>query len=110
MSVGVENWQETFVKFNRLSLSGTSDVALEAYLNRHKEITKIALCLDNDEAGRTATEKIVKKYTEKGYAACGIPPKLGKDYDEYLQAVRQNQQQNLFQPYVHSIAQGRGRK
>ena len=50
-----------FADAHRLSLGGTSDVALVAYLERKPFIKQVILCLDNDEAGRTAPERIRKK-------------------------------------------------
>ena len=37
---------------------GTSPVALVAFLERHPEITRVALYLDNDLAGRVNARKI----------------------------------------------------
>lgn len=68
---------------NRLSLSGTSDVALESYLQRYPEIRNIVLCLDNDEAGRKGIQKIHEKYADRYNISVHIP-KSGKDYNEML--------------------------
>ena len=43
---------------HRLSLGGTSDVALIAFLERNPQISRIILHLDNDAAGITAARKI----------------------------------------------------
>ena len=43
---------------HRLSLGGTSDVALITFLERNPQITRIVLLLDNDAAGITAARKI----------------------------------------------------
>ena len=48
-----------------LSLGGTSDVALEHYLNNHDNVKKIVTALDNDSAGVLAAEKITGKYKDK---------------------------------------------
>ncbi|MDO8686097.1 MAG: toprim domain-containing protein [Clostridiales bacterium] len=45
-----------------LSLGGLSDKALERYLVDNPSITRLTLCLDNDEAGRFASEQIKNKY------------------------------------------------
>ena len=51
----LEGWQWNGY---RLSLGGTSPVALVAFLERHPEITRVALYLDNDLAGRVNARKI----------------------------------------------------
>lgn len=56
-------WREQ----NRIALLGVNDYALECYLQTHQNIETIKFCLDNDEAGITATEKHSKKYSELGY-------------------------------------------
>lgn len=71
-------------KQNRLSLSGTSDVALRSYLERHKDITDIVLCLDNDEAGNKAVE-VIKEFYGDRYRLSRHVAKNAKDYNEVLQ-------------------------
>jgi hypothetical protein len=73
---------------HRLSLGGTSDVALLAFLERNPQIRRVSLCLDADEAGRTAARKI-KAFLEGGgrfphITATIDPPGRGKDYNEAL--------------------------
>ena len=72
---------------NRLSLSGTSLIAMDFYLQTNKAIKELILCLDNDEAGRKATAAIIDKYTRQGYKVVDEPPKA-KDYSEDLQVLR----------------------
>jgi hypothetical protein len=73
---------------NRLSLGGTADVALMAYLERNPQITHVSLCLDNDEAGNTASKKIFKAFgTDARYSDIVVtiePPETGKDYNDFL--------------------------
>ena len=73
-------------RHSRLSLSGTSDVALSFFLNQHKEVKELVLCLDNDSAGREAATLIARKYAYKGYTALNELPR-GKDFNEDLQAL-----------------------
>jgi hypothetical protein len=72
---------------SRLSLSGTSDTALNFFLNQHKAVNTLVFCLDNDLAGREATVNMARKYAQMGYTALNEPPR-GKDYNEDLQALR----------------------
>lgn len=81
---------------HHLALSGTSPLALIQFLKDHPAVSRVALCLDNDEAGRTGAAKIaaairadpalsrqVKTIEEKL-----SPAKFGKDYNLHLQGVR----------------------
>ena len=72
--------------YDYLSLAGTSDVALSFFLNQHKEVKELILCLDNDTAGREAAALIARKYAYKGYTVLNDLPR-GKDFNEDLQAL-----------------------
>lgn len=79
---------------HRLSLGGTSPVALTAFLERNPHISAVTLCLDNDAAGRTATEKIQRLIAEtptfQHIRTYDRPPSEGKDYnDTLLQRARE---------------------
>lgn len=58
-------------------------ITIQKYLEKHKEIEKIVLCLDNDTAGRKATKALKVVLSDK-YEILDRPPKKGKDYNEYL--------------------------
>lgn len=58
---------DAFMAHSRLSLSGTSDVALEHYLMTHPDVRELNFRLDNDAAGHKATEELMAKYEKKGY-------------------------------------------
>ena len=84
---------QSWKNHNFISLSGTSDVALENYLERNKNVTSIIFCLDNDEAGNKASEDYIKKYSEKGYKALRKAPK-GKDFnDDLVKSLPQKQKE-----------------
>jgi hypothetical protein len=73
---------------HRLSLSGTSDVALIAYLERNPPINHVSLCLDADAAGQTAAHKIETVLAgDARFAHIRVtidPPTTGEDYNEAL--------------------------
>ena len=79
---GTDSWK----KDNRLALCGVNDSALESYLLRHKNIKTIKFCLDNDSAGKNATNKLCEKYYNMGYKTQRIiyQPNAGKDLNEIL--------------------------
>lgn len=70
---------------SRISLSGTSDVALEHYLKSHPEVKEIHFVLDNDKAGQEAVKKYTPKYEEKGFKVINHVLKT-KDMNEELEA------------------------
>ena len=66
-----------------------SDEPLNTILKEHPNITKIRVCLDNDEPGREAAKKIVNKYRVLGYEVFDFPPREEfKDYNDYLKAYK----------------------
>lgn len=52
-------------------------ITIKHYLEKHPEITKIYLCLDNDEAGRNATKALKTVISDK-YEIIDRPPKKRK--------------------------------
>jgi len=56
---------------------------LDFFLNKHKEVKELVLCLDNDTAGREAAALMAKKYAAKGYTVLIDFPQ-GKDFNEDL--------------------------
>ena len=81
LKYGKGSWQNQ----SRIALCGVNDKALECYLPHHKNVRTIKFCLDNDEAGQTATQKLMAKYYELGYRTQSITYKSpGKDINEIL--------------------------
>ena len=81
---------------NMLALGMLGDAPLETFLKEHGQIGRIRFCLDNDEPGREATERLMEKYAGLGYAVEDAPPPPGyKDYNEWLvKAKREPVQEN----------------
>ena len=74
---------------HRLSLGGTSDVALIAFLERNLQINRIVLHLDNDVAGITAARKIKARIVaDSRFSRIRVsinPPHRGaNDYNDLL--------------------------
>ena len=74
---------------HRLSLGGTSDVALIAFLERNPQIGRIVLHLDNDVAGITAARKIKARLAaDSRFSRIRVsvnPPHRGaNDYNDLL--------------------------
>jgi hypothetical protein len=70
---------------SRLSLAGTSDTALDFFLNKHTAVKELVLCLDNDPAGREAAANMARKYAAKGYIVL-IETPTNKDFNDDLMA------------------------
>ena len=49
------------------------------------KIKRIILCLDMDTPGQETAEQLRKKYAEMGYEISQEKPRIGKDWNEYLQ-------------------------
>ena len=84
---------------HRLSLGGTSDVALLSFLERNPQISHVSLCLDADAAGQKAAKNIEKYLANDARFAhirvTNDPPSTGKDYnDALLYTVRRQQERN----------------
>ena len=65
-----------------LSLGGVSSMALMAFLSERPQITSVFLCLDNDQAGNEACEKLAGEISE-GYSVIRLKPSR-KDWNEIL--------------------------
>ena len=85
---------ELFNEENLLSLAGVyrpakiitdskTPEALSAYLKNNPNIDTIIMHLDNDETGRLAT-KAIQFSLPDSYKIIDNPPKIGKDYNDYL--------------------------
>lgn len=71
-----------------LSLGGTAPTALLQYLADNPGITCVCLGLDNDEAGRAATDSITRALEAMGVTVSHIPAPEGKDYSQYLKSIK----------------------
>ena len=104
-----DNWQTSWANHSRIALGGVADNALRRYLEVHPTVKSISFCLDNDDAGRTASEEYRKKYTEKGYdvKVYVVPEGYGKDYNEYLCKFTETRNQRLQQQQLSQQADKR---
>lgn len=68
-------------------------MALTAFLERHPEIKRVTLYMDNDLGGLTNARKIKAMLHEdqrfKHIRVSVNPPRVGKDYNEKLQHIRE---------------------
>lgn len=74
-----KHWQ----KHSYVALCSVSERPVLHRLESSPEITDVFLCLDNDDAGNNACERIRAMLEEKGYRVTRLSPKY-KDWDENL--------------------------
>lgn len=87
------------MKENYIALGGVSDKALKTFLQENKsDIRHINLCLDNDDAGNSAAEKLTEIY-KLGYEVTREKPKL-KDFNEDLLASKDK---NFNMPSIEDV-------
>jgi hypothetical protein len=73
------------VRSNAIALCGLYSGALDTYLREHPHLRYIILCLDADEPGRAAAERMKLEYEQTGFKVSARTPTQGKDWNEYLQ-------------------------
>ncbi|MDR1703310.1 MAG: DUF3991 domain-containing protein [Clostridiales bacterium] len=72
----------------RLSLGGTSILALEHFISSRAEVTHCLVCTDNDEAGEAAAAKIAGL---PGITTERVRPGLANDWNDMLQSVHKEE-------------------
>ena len=75
-----QDWQE----HSYLALDGLSSKALLHFLQANEGVQEIVLCLDNDEAGIAATERIAAELQRLGHGSVFLLQSEGKDWNEDL--------------------------
>ena len=76
-----DNWQE----HSYVALCSVSEMALLHRLEVNPNLRRVVLCLDNDTAGRSASERIGSQLREREYAMEVMTPER-KDWDEDLKS------------------------
>ena len=77
-----DNWQA----HSYVALCSVADRALTHRLEVNPNLRKVFLCLDNDEAGQTAAERMRESLSAHGYEVEILRP-TNKDWDEDLKAA-----------------------
>lgn len=84
-----------------LSLAGVyetenkQDIPLAlSYLGQHPNIRTVCLHFDNDAIGRKAATRLAEALKDK-YEVLDLPPKSGKDYNDYLQNEIRKQKETV---------------
>ncbi|MEG0835321.1 MAG: toprim domain-containing protein [Christensenellaceae bacterium] len=80
ISLYPNNWQNQ----SHVSLCGTAEHAMIHALEQNRNLRTVALCLDNDEAGAYATERLTSILREHGYADIRVLLPALKDWNDVL--------------------------
>ena len=79
---------------HRLSLGGVASAALNGFLERNPQIKTVQLSLDNDSAGKLATNRIINELLND--KKCShlrltiVPAPIGKDFADTAMAISRN--------------------
>lgn len=80
LSLYPEGWQE----HSYVALCGTSKHAMLWMLEQGQNLRQVVLCLDNDEAGIKAAERLTEVLLEKGHDQVGVLLPQYKDWNDKL--------------------------
>ena len=80
-----EDWQ----RHSYVACCGTSILPVMKMLERMPQIHTVLLCLDNDEAGRLANQRMTEQLAEK-YAVEQLVPE-NRDWNDDLTAIREQE-------------------
>ena len=69
---------------------------MKKYLEKNKDITKIYLHFDNDSAGKLASNSF-QQVLKKDYEVIDDPPKIGKDFNDYLCNIKQIKNNKIYE-------------
>lgn len=88
ISLNPEDWQQN----SYVSLCGVGSQAMLKQLELHPELQEVFLCLDNDQAGQTASERLTEQLERMGKAVYRLVPQM-KDWNDDLRKEILLQQQ-----------------
>lgn len=84
LSLHPKNWQQ----HSYVALCGVSSQAMMKMLELNSHLKEVALCLDNDEAGYKASERLKNQLAENRYR-CHLIVSQGKDWNDDLTMAQQ---------------------
>lgn len=82
----ISMYQKNWKQHSYVTLCSVADRALFQALADNSSLRNVVLCLDNDETGQFATERITNKLTAQGYSAAVLLSQ-NKDWNEDLKAI-----------------------
>ena len=96
ISLHPENWQ----KHNYVACCGTSSIPVLEMVRQFPQLRQVCLCLDNDDAGHAASERMAALLKEHGLNAVWLVPQR-KDWNDDLTAEQEieNERSDLCQTF-----------
>ncbi len=85
ISLHPEGWKE----HSYVSLCGTAEHAMIWMLDQYSQLDEVVLCLDNDDAGIKATERLTAVLLEQGHSNIEIDRSEAKDWNDELVNARE---------------------
>jgi len=76
-------YQKDWQQHSYVALCGVSSESIMHQLAKNKNLREVVLCLDNDDAGHAATERLSKASSDKGYSVSTLFPDE-KDWNDSL--------------------------
>ena len=77
-----ENWK----RHSYVALCGTGGHAMRWMMGQYPQLKRVYLCLDNDQAGQTANQRLAKEARKQGYLVEALVPQR-KDWNDDLTAT-----------------------
>jgi hypothetical protein len=85
-----KDWQ----RYSYVSLCGVGGQAMLWMLEQYPQLRQVSICLDNDEAGHKASERLKNQLAEKGYESERLISQ-GKDWNDDLTEAAQQRQSSF---------------
>jgi len=93
-------YQKDWQQHSYVALCGVSSEPVMHQLKTNENLREVVLCLDNDQAGHQAAERLSQALTAKGYSAATLMPQ-GKDFNQDLQNLHD---QEVQAPCRHTLS------
>ena len=87
ISLHPENWQEN----SYVALCGVGSAPIQRFLEEVPQLEEVVLCLDNDEAGHTAAQRIARELLDEWEVEVSAHFPEQKDWKEELLAPEEPQ-------------------
>jgi len=98
----ISMYQKDWQQHSYVALCGVSSEAIMHQLSAHENLREVVLCLDNDEAGQQATERITQALQDKGYSVSTLTP-ADKDWNQTLQNLHSQEAPEPC-PHTHTLS------
>ena len=95
-------YQKDWRQHSYVALCGVCSDAIKHQLAAHENLREVVLCLDNDDAGHEAAERISQSLTHQGYSVSVLQPQL-KDWSQDLENIHSQEAPEPC-PHMHTLS------